>query len=33
MRTTIDIDKELLDEALRISKIRTEREVVNASLR
>ena len=33
MRTTIYIDKELIEEALRISKIRTKREVVNASLK
>ena len=33
MRTTIDIDKELLEEALKISKIRTKRELINLSLR
>ena len=33
MRTTIYIDKELIEEVLRISKIRTKREVVNASLK
>ncbi|KUK66037.1 MAG: PF09957 family protein [Parcubacteria bacterium 34_609] len=32
MRTTIDINKELLDEALKLSKIRTKKELINLSL-
>lgn len=33
MRTTIDINKELLDEALKLSKIRTKKEIINLSLK
>ena len=33
MRTTIDIDEKLLDEALKLSKIRTKKELINLSLR
>lgn len=33
MRTTIDIDKELLEEALKISKVRTKKELINLSLK
>lgn len=33
MRTTIDINKELLDEALKLSKIRTKKELINLSLK
>jgi len=32
LRTTIDINKELLDEALKLSKIRTKKELINLSL-
>lgn len=32
MRTTVDIDKRLLDEAMRIANARTIREVVHLSL-
>jgi Arc/MetJ family transcription regulator len=33
MRTLIDIDEEILEEALRLTKARTKKEVVNLSLR
>lgn len=33
MRTTVDIDKEVLEEALKISKIRTKKELINISLK
>jgi len=33
MRTTIDIDKELLEEALKISKARTKKDLINLSLK
>ncbi len=33
MRTTIDIDKALMEEALKISKVRTKRELINLSLK
>ena len=33
MRTTVDIDEKLLDEALKLSKIRTKKELINLSLR
>ena len=33
MRTTIDIDNALMEEALKISKIRTKRELINLSLK
>ncbi|HBY57287.1 MAG TPA: DUF2191 domain-containing protein [Candidatus Atribacteria bacterium] len=33
MRTTIDIDKKLLEEALKISKIRTKKELINLTLK
>jgi len=33
LRTTIDINKELLDEALKLSKIRTKKELINLSLK
>jgi len=33
MRTTIDIDKALMEEALKISKARTKRELINLSLK
>jgi len=33
MRTTIDIDKELLEEALKISKVRTKKDLINLSLK
>lgn len=33
MRTTVDIDKEILEEALKISKIRTKKELINLSLK
>jgi len=33
MRTTIDIDKALIEEALKISKVRTKRELINLSLK
>jgi len=33
MRTTIDIDKALIEEALKISKLRTKRELINLSLK
>lgn len=33
MRTTIDINKELLDKALKLSKIRTKKELINLSLK
>ena len=33
MRTTIDIDNALMEEALKISKVRTKRELINLSLK
>lgn len=33
MRTTIDIDKGLLEEALKLSNIRTKKELINLSLK
>lgn len=33
MRTTVDIDKELLEEALEISKVRTKKELIHLSLK
>ena len=33
MRTTVDIDKALLEEALKVSKIRTKKELINLSLK
>ena len=33
MRITIDIDKALMEEALKISKVRTKRELINLSLK
>jgi len=33
MRTTINIDKKLLEEALKLSKISTKKELINLSLK
>lgn len=33
MRTTVDIDKKLLEEALKISQVRTKKELINLSLK
>jgi len=33
MRTTIDIDKNLIEEALKLSKISTKKELINLSLK
>lgn len=33
MRTTVDIDKDLLEEALKVSKIRTKKELIHLSLK
>lgn len=33
MRTTVDIDKELLAEALKLSKARTKKELIHLSLK
>ncbi len=33
MRTTIDIDKYLIEEALKLSKISTKKELINLSLK
>jgi len=33
MRTTIDIDKKLIEEALKLSRISTKKELINLSLK
>jgi len=33
MRTTIDIDKKLIEEALKLSRINTKKELINLSLK